>query len=154
MFIKNDTYKVIIENSIIETVDFIVLNEQNKILLWLRNNEPLKWIYYIPWWRRYKNEKIMDSLKRKFYEELWISINKDKIIFLWIYDDIYPNSMFWGISSHYAPITYVYKLNKNEEKNIKKDMQHDDLRFFDLDDDSIYRAVKLRITDMKNQKII
>jgi len=154
MLIEKEYYKEIIKTTIIECVDLILLNSKNKILLWLRNNNPLKWIYHIPGWRRYKNELLLDSVKRKAYEELWIHICTDKLIFLWIYDDIYPNSMFEWIDSHYSSITYVYHIDKDEENNIKKDKQHSNLKFFDINDKMINDIVQIRIKDMKKNQII
>jgi len=58
MYIKDNLYKEIVKNTIIQTIDIVFLNENNQILLWLRKNPPLKWLYYLPGWRRYKNEKI------------------------------------------------------------------------------------------------
>ncbi len=154
MFIENEIYKIIIENTIIEAIDLMIINQKWQLLLWLRNNEPLKWIYYITWWRRYKNEKIIDAIKRKAYEELWIKIDENKIIFIWIYDDIYDNSIFGNIPSHYSSITYIYKLDKDEEKKIRKDDQHEELKFFDINNPNIHKAIKIRIKDIKDKKII
>jgi hypothetical protein len=73
---------------------------------------------------------------------------------LGIYDDLYPNSIFDGIDSHFSTITYIYKLNKDEEINIKQDEQHSDLKFFDTDDEIINDIIKIRIEDMKHKNII
>lgn len=154
MFIEKEKYKIIIENTIIETIDLIIINNEWKILLWLRNNEPLKWEYYIPWGRRYKNELINDSIRRKAYEELWIQIDPNQVVFLWIYDDIYPNSMFDNTSSHYSSITYMYKLTKSEENNLRKDTQHSDLKFFDVNDNTLNNLIKIRIKDMRDKGLL
>lgn len=154
MFIPEKQYRVIIKNTIIETIDIIVLNNKWQILLGCRNNEPMKWVYYIPWWRRYKNELINNSIMRKAKEELWINIKIEKLIFLWIYDDIYDNSMFEWLSSHYSSITYVYILNELEEKTINKDNQHSDLKFFDINDYTLHDMIKIRIKDIGNKSII
>jgi len=154
MFIPEKLYKEIVENTIIQTVDIVFINDKNQILLWLRKNEPLKWIYYLPWWRRFKNEKILDSVKRKVKEELWLNINVNKLIFLWVYDDIFANSIFEWIWAHFSPITYVYKLNKEEENNIKVDSQHEDFKFFDTGDKKLHEMVKIRIEDLRKLNIL
>jgi hypothetical protein len=59
-------------------------------------------------------KNVLDGVKRKMSEELWIAIDIKKLIFLWIYDDIFDNSIFENISSHYSPITYVYHLDESE----------------------------------------
>ncbi len=148
MYIKNKIYKDILKNIIVQTVDIIFLNEDNKILLWLRKNSPLKWEYYLPGWRRLKNETIQDSVIRKSKEEIWINIDIDKLKFLWVYDDIYEDSMYENISSHYSPIIFVYKLSKEEEKNLKIDEQHENFIFFDLTDNSLCDILKVKINDL------
>ena len=154
MYIEDDLYKKVLEKTIVQTLDLIFLDEQNNILLWLRNNNPLKWVYYISWWRRYKNETILESATRKSKEELWLDIDTNKLIFLWVYDDIFDDSIFENVWTHCSPITFVYKLDKNEEKNLNLDSQHSDFKFFDIDDGSIHDMVKIRIDDMKKQWIV
>ena len=116
MFIDEDSYKTIVRNSIIPTCDIICITKDKKILLCLRNNEPLKWIYYIPWWKRYKNEKMVDSAKRKSYEELWLEVDVNRLNFLGVYDDIYDNSAFEWISFH------MTNLLKENSPNIDSSM--------------------------------
>ncbi len=149
MYIDEESYKTIVRNSIIPACDIICITKDKKILLCLRNNEPLKWIYYIPWWRRYKNEKMIDSAKRKAYEELWLEVDTNRLTFLGIYDDIYDNSAFEWISTHCEAITFVYSINDEELKNIKVDKQHSDFRFFDINDSWLYESIYERINDIK-----
>ena len=149
MFIEDILYKKILQTSIIPTVDIIFLNKDKKILLWLRKNAPLQWIYYIPWWRREKNEIIVQSAARKSKQELGIDIDTTKLIFLWVYDDIFDDSAFDKISTHCCPVTYVYKLTEKEEKDIVIDTQHQSFRFFSKDDLSLHPMVLMRIKDME-----
>jgi ADP-ribose pyrophosphatase YjhB (NUDIX family) len=155
MFIESSIYKIIMNESIISTVDVIFINKNNQILLWLRTNEPLGGVYYIPGGRRNKNEKKNDSAYRKMKEELWITIDTSRLVFLWTYDDIFENSMFEGISSHYSSVTYVYKLTSEEETAIWiTDSQHSNIKFFDLENPSLHEMVKIRISDIQNKKLL
>lgn len=154
MFIKDKLYREIIDKTIIQTIDIVFLNDKNEILLWLRNNNPLKWVYYLPGWRRLKSETILESAKRKAKEEIWINIDTDKLIFLWVYDDIYENSMYKWIWSHYSPIIYIYKLNDIEAKNIKTDLQHNDLKFFNINDKNLCYMLSEKISDIKKLNIL
>lgn len=154
MFIPEDEYKIILKNSIIETIDLIVMDDKNEILLWLRKNNPLKGVYYIPWWRRWKWETINDSIKRKWKEEIWLSIDLNKLSFLWIYDDIYSDSMFDWIGSHCSSITYLYKINDDEIKLIRMDSkQHSDYKFFNIDNDELHPDIQKRVQDIKNKHL-
>lgn len=154
MYIENNVYKTIIENVVIEAVDIVILNTRQQILLWKRENPPLLGEFYIFWGRRYKNELLLDSVKRKISEEVWISAQENKLVFLWIYDDIYPNSIFDNTPSHYSSITYIYQLSDEEGKKIKKDPQHEELRFFDINSPLLHPAIKLRLKDMIDKNFI
>ncbi len=154
MFINDEIYKVIVDKTIIWTVDLIIINTNNEILLWQRNNNPLIWEYYLPGWRRYKWEKILISAKRKAFEELGLNIDENKLIFIWVYDDIYENSMYDWISSHYCPIIFAYKIDEIEEKMIKIDSQHSDMKFFNVDDKNLHHYIIERINDIKKLNII
>ena len=153
-FIEDNLYKKILEVSVVPVVDLIVINSKDEILLWYRNNEPLKWIYYIPWWRRHKNETLLESVKRKAKEELWLEIEESKLIFLWIYDDIFENSMFKWISSHYTTITYVYIVDKLDIQSLNSDSQHSDVKFFNYKDESLHPMINIRIKDLIKNKLL
>lgn len=155
MYIEHNIYKTIMEHSVINTIDVIFINKDNHILLWLRNNEPLQWVYYIPGGRRHKNELIIDSAKRKMKEELWLDVDTERLIFLWVYDDIFENSMFEGVGSHYISITYVYRLTEKEETNIGiTDSQHSSIQFFNPEDPNLHEMVKIRVRDMKSKNLL
>lgn len=150
MFIEKDLYMSILRCMPIPTVDILFVNTEWKLLLGKRNNEPLMWIYYIPGGRVNKWERSLDAAHRKAREELGIDIDISSLQFVWVYDDIFENSAFEGISTHCIPVTYLYRLNSIEESELSLgDSQHSDLRFFSLDDPSLHKMVKMRIRDMK-----
>ena len=149
MFIEDTLYREILNVMPIPTVDILFLSLENKILLGKRDNEPLAWIYYIPGGRVNKWETSLETAKRKAKEELGIDIDVKKLSFLWVYDDIFENSVFGGISTHCIPVTYIYRLSWNEERMISpSDNQHSDLRFFPIDDPSLHHMVKVRLKSL------
>lgn len=154
MYIEESLYKKIMETSVIVTVDIIFINKNKEILLWLRNNAPLKNTYYIPWGRIYKYENIIDAAKRESKKELWISLKIEKIKFLWVYDDIYKEDAFFEwMWSHFASRTYIYNLDDNEKVEIN-DNQHAKIKFFNINDISLHPFIRDRIIDMKRVNYI
>ena len=149
MFIDKEIYKTIVEYSIIPTVDIIFLDTDKRVLLWLRNNEPLKWKYHLPGWRIEKNETILQAAQRKAKEELSITIDIQRLQFVWVYDDIFDNSDFGSFSSHFIPITFSYELSTEEESNIITDEQHDDIKFFAYNDPEIHPFLEKRLQDIQ-----
>lgn len=154
MFIEADIYKKIVDNVIIVCVDLLCINNNGEILLGLRNNPPLKNVYYLPWWRIFKYENSLDAAKRKASDELWIDIDVKKLKFLWVYDDIFPSDSFfpwWW--SHYTSRTYVYPLSEREETQLcTNDAQHKNLKFFNLKDSSLHSMLHDRLNDLQNKR--
>jgi colanic acid biosynthesis protein WcaH len=150
MLIEKSLYMDILRNMPIPTVDILFLSSQNQILLGKRNNDPLKGVYYISGGRVNKWEISLDAAKRKAKEELGIEIDISRLQFVWVYDDIFPNSAFEGISTHCIPVTYLYWLSLDEELTLSLwDAQHSDLQFFSLDDPSLHEMVEMRIKDLR-----
>ncbi len=146
MFIDDETYANILHNVVIPTVDLIIINKQGNVLLGLRNNDPLKGVYYIPWGRIHKWETMVQAAKRKAKEELGLDINADKLQSVWTYDDIFSNSAFDWVSTHCIPSTFIYQLNWDEEQQLKvADIQHKDIQFFNSNDPTLHPFLQKRL---------
>jgi len=155
MFLNDKLYKEIMEYSIIPTVDVLFVGDKRKILLWLRGNKPLKWVYYFPGGRIEKGETIQQAVIRKMEEELWYVVDVNRLILLNIYDDFFCESIYEWVTLQNITITYVYLLEDNEINSIKpNDSQHDEFMFFEIDDNSLHDKVKLRIKDLLNLNIL
>ena len=155
MFLNDKLYKEIMEYSIISTVDVLFIRDKREILLWLRGNKPMKWVYYFPGGRIEKGETIQQAIIRKIKEELWYVIDVNRLIFLNTYDDFFDESIYEWVTLQNITITYVYLLEDNEINSIKpNDSQHDEFRFFEIDNNRLHDRVKLRIKDLLNLNIL
>jgi colanic acid biosynthesis protein WcaH len=146
MYIDHELYKAIVDCSVVATVDIIFIDSAKRVLLWLRNNAPLKWAYYLPWGRINKNESIVDAAKRKAQQELGLVLDISKLRFVWVYDDIFLDSAFDWISAHCLPCTFVYSLSQNDIDAIAFDSQHSDFHFFEYTDDLLHPFLKNRLS--------
>lgn len=154
MFLDEGIYKKIMEYSIIPAVDVLFIKNNHEVLLGLRDNRPLKWVYYFPWGRIEKWETIMQAVKRKMYEEIWYKIDTERLMLLNIYDDIFDESIYENITLQNITITYVYLLD-DKMNNIKPaDSQHNEMKFFDINDKNLHDRVKIRIKDLLDSNII
>lgn len=150
MFIPDEIYKQIIKYAVIPTVDILFLDKDKRILLWLRKNEPLQWVYYIPGWRIQKNETLLQAAQRKGKEELNIDIDTTKLRFAWVYDDIFDNSAFAWLSTHCLSSLFVYPLDADTREQIHPDDQHSDIQFFAYDDPSLHSFIKQRLEKVQS----
>jgi colanic acid biosynthesis protein WcaH len=151
MFIPAKLYQQIIKYTKIPTVDFIFLDSNKNILLWLRNNAPLQWTYYLPGWRMHKNETILQAAKRKAKEEVSVSIDISKLQFVWIYDDNFQDSMFQWVSSDFLACIFVYHLKDIDKDSINEDKQHSEFKFFSYDDPDLHPFLLQRLQKIQSE---
>ena len=59
-----NTFKTVVENTPLISIDFIVKNSEKKILLGKRVNKPAKGFFFTLGGRVYKNEKLETAKKR------------------------------------------------------------------------------------------
>ncbi|MBU4347933.1 NUDIX domain-containing protein [Patescibacteria group bacterium] len=138
-------YKELLKISPICTVDVLFFNKNfTKILLFKRNNEPLKGVYFSIGGRLLKNERFLDGAVRQAMREAKIKIIKNKLIWSGAQEELYPNSVFDKIPYHAVAIFYSYLVDENKFKP-KMDNQHSEYKWFLVKDKKITPNIKKRI---------
>ena len=146
MFINKILYAQILDAIPVFTVDIVIFNpEKNKVLLFKRENEPLKNIYYTPGGRVNKNEKLNDAIIRKSKEELGLNIEINKLQYCGIIEEFFENSNFDGVSNGTHHINILYKFILNDTNSIQLDKQHQLFDWFSIDDTNLHDYIKDKI---------
>ena len=111
-----DDFKNVVKHTPLIALDLVIRNNEDKILVGLRNNEPAKSYYFVPGGRILKNETFNDALKRISASEIGISLSQKDIKVMGIYEHIYNENYFCDktFGTHCIVITCVYKDNDNE----------------------------------------
>ena len=144
-YIPDKVYKDIVTHIPVSTVDVILLNKtKDKTLLFKRNNEPVKNVYFTIGGRLLKGETFLHCAVRQAKRELGLKINSQKTILGGITQDFHKNSVYKGVSYHAVDIFFGYIL-ENENVNIKLDTQHSCYKWFAVKNKSIHPHVKERI---------
>jgi len=144
-FIANEMYQRIMDKMPICTVDVIFLNkEKNKILLFKRNNEPLKNTYFTIGGRLFKGESFLDCALRKAKEELNLKLDPKKTILAGVAQENCKNSIFKNISYYAVDVFFLYIL-KNERVDVKFDEQHNNYKWFSIKDKTLHPFIKEKI---------
>ncbi len=115
----------------IVSIDLIILNRANEVLLGYRTNRPAKNTWFVPGGRIFKGERITDAMVRIAYHETGIEINPTAAEFAGVHEHFYRNSVFSGSRSqptHYVVLAYRIRLRKDPE--IHADSQHRRLEWF------------------------
>lgn len=145
-------YKNIMEIAPIATVDVLFFNkDKTKIILFKRNNNPLKGVYFSTGGRLIKGEKIIDCAKRQAFREAGLRINKKNLTFAGVHEGVYKNSIFNNVSYHAVGFFYAYIFNNDDTINL--DSQHSSYKWFSVNDKKIHPLIKKHIVEfLKNSK--
>jgi len=132
MHLDDEKFLEIIDLAPLVSIDLIVYNDKNKVLLGKRANRPAKDYWFVPGGRIRKNEKIEDAVKRISRSELGIELSIEQGKLLGGFNHIYPDNYFniKGVNTHYVVLAYQFKINTSK---ILKDTQLSEMRWWEVD---------------------
>jgi len=132
MWLEDDTFKCVVANTPLISIDLIVENEEGKVLLGRRKNRPAKGFLFVPGGRIFKNETIKEAFKRITFQELGKEINIVAARFLGVFEHFYDDSVFGEeISTHY--VVLAHKLNITDKLSLPK-LQHSEYLWLSIDE--------------------
>ena len=107
MFLEKNLFSNIIENTPLISIDLIVKNQNDEILLGQRLNKPAKDSWFVPGGRIYKDEPIEKAFQRLTQIELGKSLTIENAKFLGVYQHFYDNNVFNDdFSTHYIVLGF------------------------------------------------
>ena len=137
----------IIEATPLVSIDLVIRNPSNKVLLGKRNNRPAMGYWFVPGGRIFKNETINQALKRISEVELGQDLSTKAPSLLGAYDHIYEDNFLnvKGINTHYVALAFVIALQ--QEIDVKSDEQHTELKWWEVDkllqDQTVHQNTKV-----------
>jgi len=143
MFLDNNTFSSIIQNTPLISIDLIVKNKQGQILLGKRLNKPAQNFWFVPGGRVFKDEILSDAFTRTVKEELGINLKKDDARFYGVYEHFYDDNVFNNdFSTHYIVLAHEIQINDITKTN----NQHSQYKWFDkdklLNDNNVHKYTK------------
>lgn len=123
----------IIDATPLVSIDLIVEDEAQNILLGKRVNRPAQGFWFVPGGRINKNEKIADAIERISMKELDYRISLAEAELLGTYDHIYDDNFHGvgGINTHY--VVLAYKVCVADRQAIGLDEQHSEIMWCPVD---------------------
>lgn len=132
-FLDTTTFKSVLENAPLFSIDLVLMNPEQEVLLGYRKNPPAQGHWFVPGGRVFKNEALQDAFKRICLDELALGFSMSDGIPLGIYDHFYDDSIFGeGTSTHYINAPYLLRV-ENEPASLPHS-QHDDYRWVHIDE--------------------
>jgi colanic acid biosynthesis protein WcaH len=135
--IPEDEYLRILECLPIICVDLLIINE-GKCLLLLRNREPAKDTYWFPGGRIYKNETIINAALRKAKEETNLYCSFERIIS--VEESIFERKGDMIMDLHTVNVCCLIFVK--DYTGIKIDQLHSNYKWIDKIDPSYHPAIK------------
>ncbi len=143
-FLDKDTFSSVIQNAPLISIDLVVKNSEDKILLGQRVNKPAKNSWFVPGGRIYKDEKIENAFQRITKDEIGKAFDISNAKFKGIYQHFYDDNVFNdNFSTHY--IVLGFELVIKEELSLDT-IQHEKYKWFTKEEllcsEDVYSYVK------------
>ena len=131
--LPKETFSEIIRHTPLVAIDFVIKNDNQEILLGLRNNLPARNHWFVPGGRIYKNETIQAAKTRILQTEVGIKYEANSDQLIGLYEHIYNDNTFGmdGFGTHYVVSGWRIEL---AEFNVTKDSQHESLEWWPIAD--------------------
>lgn len=103
----------VVKKTPLVSIDLIVKNNQQEILLGLRNNEPAKGFWFVPGGRILVNERITDAFQRIAHAELGMKLSIQDAKFLGVFEHFYNENAEQkpGFGTHYVSLAYEVNIS-------------------------------------------
>ena len=123
----------IIKATPLVSIDLIIRNPSEKVLLGKSVNRPAKGYWFVPGGKIIKNETIAHALKRISKAEVGLDLSTEPHNLFGAYDHIYEDNFLniEGINTHYVVLAFAIHLH--QEIRVKPDEQHSDLKWWEID---------------------
>lgn len=114
MWLPDQVFKTVISSTPLISIDLVVRNEKNEVLLGKRLNAPAKDYWFVPGGRIQKDETLDDAFTRLIKEELGteVVVKRSEANFLGVYEHFYKENVFdYNTTTHYVVLGYEIYIN-------------------------------------------
>ena len=125
----NDEFVHVVRLAPLVSVDLIIRDADQNVLVAFRTNEPAKGVYFVPGGCIRKNETIENAFMRIIKNETGCSASFADARFLDVFQHFYPSSRYGssGNGTHY--IVLAYEVRFDRRPRIQLDGQHSAYRW-------------------------
>ena len=150
------TYLAVVKAVPITTIDLIIRNHKNEILLGWRKNQPAKNSWFLPGGRLLKNERVEDGLSRIYRAELGVDLAFKQPKFLGVFELFFDTNFAGvkGIGTHNISLAYEIKIGSALSNAVLHTGQHSRFHWFTLKDliksPEVHKMVKAYFAQKKS----
>jgi colanic acid biosynthesis protein WcaH len=128
-FLPDSDFAFIVRHTPLVSVDLIVKDPKQRVLLGRRVNQPARDQYFVPGGVIRKNETIRSAFARILQAETGLEHSIDKAKFVGVYEHFYETNRFEdpAYGTHY--VVLAHELALEERPPVQLDLQHSDIRW-------------------------
>jgi colanic acid biosynthesis protein WcaH len=144
MFIDEKTFKTIASLMPIPSIEAVIINSKNNLLVLKRNNPPAKGEWWFPGGRVRRGETFFQTLTRKVKEETGLEV---KVLgFIGVYERIFRER-------HDIPIVFLCRC---EDENVILNSEHSEYKFLSANKAcaELHQMLKQVLADMFRKKLV
>ena len=123
-FLNRDEFAQVVRNTPLVSIDVIIRNPDQCVLVGLRTNEPAKGKWFVPGGVVRKYERLADAFARIVKTEVGLKASINDARFVGVYEHLYDNNVFGEekFGTHY--VVLAHELNLDHHPPIVTDPQH------------------------------
>ena len=127
--LRDDEFSFIVRNAPLVSLDIVIKDPQDRVLLGRRVNEPAKRYYFVPGGVIRKNESTQNAFSRILETETGLHASISQATFIGVFEHFYDTNRFGDpeYGTHY--VVLAYELGLTERPSIRLDSQHSDIRW-------------------------
>jgi len=125
------SFRTLVRWAPIVSIDLIILNGADEVLLGFRANRPARNTWFVPGGRVFKGERIAAALARIARLETGLEVRPAAAAFAGAFEHFYRNSIFGGsrsLPTHYVVLAFVVRAGSGA--GLRADSQHRRLAWF------------------------
>ena len=128
-FLNKDEFAQVVRNTPLVSIDLIIRDPDQHVLVGLRTNEPAKGKWFVPGGVVRKYERLADAFARIVKTEIGLDASIDDAKFVGVYEHLYDDNVFGeeGFGTHY--VVLAHQLNLDHQPPIMSDRQHSGFRW-------------------------
>jgi colanic acid biosynthesis protein WcaH len=113
------------------SIDLIIRNARDQVLLGLRTNEPAKGFYFVPGSMIRKGERLREAFARTLKDETGLTADFAAARLLGVYEHFYDENRFGeaDYGTHYVVLGYAVSVA--DVSALERDSQHSELGWWD-----------------------
>jgi colanic acid biosynthesis protein WcaH len=134
VFLLRDDFGNVLRHTPLVSIDLIVRDERERVLVGLRRNRPAQGFWFTPGGRIYKDERIDDAFLRITHAELGRELPRSEGTLFGIYEHFYDDNALElpGVSTHY--VVLAYQLRVDATSLVLPDSQHGQFRWMSVNE--------------------